>query len=108
MAKKQPEKELKEKSTSEKVAIEPKPVVKAKKVKTKKSMPAFLRIPLTPFLAFGRYVKGSWDELRQVKWPTRKATWALTLAVILFTLFFALVITSLDAGFKKLFEEVIL
>lgn len=105
MAKKQPEKELNEKSVSQKAT---KPTVKAKKVRAKKSMPKFLRILLTPFLAFGRYVKGSWSELRQVKWPTRKATWALTLAVILFTLFFAGVITSLDAAFQQLFERIIL
>ena len=61
-----------------------------------------------PFRKFGGYFKGSWVELRQVRWPDRKATWSLTLAVILFSLFFALVIVGLDAVFSYLFKEVLL
>lgn len=61
-----------------------------------------------PFRAFGGYFKGAWVELRQVRWPDRKATWGLTLAVILFSLFFALVIVGLDAAFSYLFKEVLL
>lgn len=63
---------------------------------------------LKPFRAVGRYVKGAWVELRQVRWPDRKSAWSLTLAVILFSLFFALVITGLDAVFSYLFKEVLL
>jgi preprotein translocase subunit SecE len=54
------------------------------------------------------YFKGSWQELRQVRWPSRRSTWGLTLAVILFTLFFVLVILLLDAAFQFLFKEVLL
>ncbi len=54
------------------------------------------------------YVKGSWQELRQVRWPNRKATWSLTLAVIVFTMFFVVVILILDAAFQYLFKEVLL
>lgn len=61
-----------------------------------------------PFRAVGGYFKGAWVELRQVRWPNRKATWGLTLAVILFSLFFALVIVGLDAAFSYLFKEVLL
>lgn len=61
-----------------------------------------------PFRAFGGYFKGAWVELRQVRWPDRKATWSLTLAVILFSLFFALVIVGLDYVFSYLFKEVLL
>lgn len=57
--------------------------------------------------AIGRYFKGAWIELKQVHWPTRKATWALTLAVILFTLFFVVFIVLLDTGFEKLFKALI-
>src|SRR5687768_14919247 len=63
-------------------------------------MPKWLR-------AFGGYFKGSYQELRQVKWPTRKSTWGLTLAVILFTLFFVIIILALDYGFDQLFKQVI-
>jgi len=57
--------------------------------------------------AIGGYFRGAWIELRQVRWPDRKATWSLTLAVILFTVFFFLLITLLDAGFKYLFELIL-
>jgi preprotein translocase SecE subunit len=58
-------------------------------------------------VAFGRYFKGAWVELQQVHWPTRKATWSLTLAVLAFTAFFILLIVLLDAGFKLLFERIL-
>lgn len=58
--------------------------------------------------AIGGYFAGSWRELRQVSWPTRKATWSMTLAVILFTLAFTVVILILDLGFEQLFKRIIL
>lgn len=54
------------------------------------------------------YFRGAWYELSQVRWPDRKATWSLTLAVIIFSLFFAGVILGLDYLFQLLFKEVIL
>ncbi|MEI7689699.1 MAG: preprotein translocase subunit SecE [Candidatus Saccharibacteria bacterium] len=57
--------------------------------------------------AIGGYFKGAWIELRQVRWTTRKATWSLTLAVILFTVFFFLLILLLDFGFKELFNLIL-
>ena len=60
-----------------------------------------------PLAAFGGYFKGAWQELRQVHWPTRRATWGLTGAVLLFSAFFVLFITVLDAGFKFLFEQIL-
>jgi preprotein translocase SecE subunit len=58
--------------------------------------------------AIGGYFKGSWQELRQVSWPTRKATWGMTLAVMLFTLVLAVIILLLDLGFEQLFKRIIL
>ncbi len=63
--------------------------------------PRFLR-PITGYFA------GAWYELRQVRWPNRRATWGLTLAVIFFSLFFAVLILSLDTVFNYLFKEVLL
>jgi preprotein translocase SecE subunit len=57
--------------------------------------------------AIGGYFKGAWTELRQVRWPTRRATWGLTLAVILFSAFFAIIILLLDILFKYLFEIIL-
>jgi preprotein translocase SecE subunit len=58
--------------------------------------------------AIGGYFAGSWRELRQVNWPTRKATWGMTLAVMLFTLTLAIFILLLDLGFEQLFKRIIL
>jgi preprotein translocase SecE subunit len=59
---------------------------------------------LAPFVALGGYFKGAWYELQQVTWPSRKATWSLTLALLAFTLFFVIIILLLDAGFQYLFQ----
>lgn len=59
------------------------------------------------FVRIGNYFKGAWVELKQVRWPTRKATWSLTLAVILFSAFFVVLILLLDSLFKYLFELII-
>lgn len=57
--------------------------------------------------AFFGYFAGAWYELRQVRWPSRRATWSLTFAVLLFSLFFVVFILLLDAGFKYLFEQLL-
>lgn len=72
------------------------------------STPRAVKIAISPLTLFIGYVKGSWNELQMVRWPDRKATWSLTLAVIIFTLFFAVVIILLDTAFQYLFKEVIL
>jgi preprotein translocase subunit SecE len=57
--------------------------------------------------AIGGYFKGAWVELRQVRWPTRRATWSLTGAVLIYTAFFVILVLLLDAGFKYLFELIL-
>lgn len=114
MAKKQPKKDVapKKEVKAEVKSAAPKAAAtnaKAKKEKkSRKPLPKAVRAPFMPFAAFGRYVKGSWQELRQVRWPNRKATWALTLAVLLFTAFFVVIIVALDAAFQQLFEGILL
>lgn len=58
--------------------------------------------------AIGGYFAGSYQELRQVKWPNRRASWSLTFAVLAFTLVLVVFILSLDYGFEQLFKKVIL
>jgi preprotein translocase SecE subunit len=58
--------------------------------------------------AVGGYIKGSYQELRQVRWPSRKASWGLTISVILFTVVLVAFILLLDYGFEMLFKKVIL
>ena len=55
----------------------------------------------------GRYIAGSWYELRQVRWPDRRSTWSMTGALLAFTAFFIVVILLLDAGFKYLFQLIL-
>jgi preprotein translocase SecE subunit len=83
------------------------PKKSAKKVtapRQKRGLPKFLGF-LRPI---GAYFAGAWYELRQVRWPDRKATWGLTLAVILFSLFFAGLILGLDFVFQTLFKKILL
>lgn len=60
---------------------------------------------LAPFRAIKDYFVGSWRELRLVRWPNRKQTWAMTLAVMLFSLALGVLIFLLDAGFTLLFKK---
>lgn len=85
-----------------------KPAQKVTKAKRSIKLPRFVAVLLKPFSGIGRYVKGAWVELRQVRWPNRKATWSLTGAVIVFSIFFAAVILGLDFAFQYLFKEILL
>ncbi len=57
--------------------------------------------------AFSGYFKGAWFELKQVRWPSRSATWSMTAAVLIFTAFFVVLIILLDTGFEWLFEQIL-
>lgn len=92
------------KATDSKPALK---AVKAKKVTKKLPKRQTNSRFLKGLYSFGGYFKGAWFELRQVRWPTRRATWGLTLAVILFSAFFVVLILLLDAFFKFIFELII-
>ena len=83
------------KTTETKVSKKPKTVKT-----TKKS-------PKNTLSAVGGYFKGAWHELKLVRWPTRSATWAMTVAVLAFTFIFVIVILLLDAGFNWAFEQIL-
>lgn len=100
------------KRTSEKVAstankAEEK-ISNDKKSSTKKKVPNIAKAAVKPATGLFGYVKGSWQELKQVRWPNRRATWSFTFAVIVYTLFFLIIILIFDAAFQQLFKEVIL
>ena len=61
-----------------------------------------------PIRSIAGYFKGAWQELRAVRWPNRRNTWGLTLAVLGFTAFFIVLILLVDAGFQLLFQKVLL
>ena len=60
-----------------------------------------------PFVALGRYLRDSWYEIRQVRWPNRKATWKMVLAVLIYTALFVIFISLLDLFFTWLFSLII-
>lgn len=60
-----------------------------------------------PFVALWHYVRGAWQELRQVRWPNRKTTWKMVLAVIVYSLLFAVIISLLDILFSWLFNLIL-
>ena len=61
-----------------------------------------------PFIALGRYIRDSWRELRKVEWPSRRATWKMTLAVIVFCVIIGVLVLVLDWASQWLIQEVIL
>lgn len=93
--------------------------------KAKKPLPKWLRIVLIPFRIIGavlafifkpfrkllapvfRYFKESWQELKLVRWPTRKETWKMTFGVLAFSIAFAIFVTALDAFFNWAFSTLI-
>ncbi len=57
-----------------------------------------------PLVAFGHYIRDSFREVRQVRWPNRKATWKMVLSVIIYVAIIATFIMLLDALFTYLFN----
>ncbi len=64
-------------------------------------------ILIRPFVYFGRYFKDSWHELRQVRWPSRKATWKMVLAVFIYTAILMVFILLLDMFFTWVFNLIL-
>ena len=104
------------KPTSEQTAAETKVTrIKAKDTKSapaktenqKTTESAFNKTPGNPLAAIGGYFAGAWFELKQVRWPNRRATWGMTMAVLAFTAFFVILILLLDALFKYLFQLIL-
>ena len=82
--------------------------------KEKKPLPMPLRIITAPFrwifkpfAALGRYIRDSWREIRQVRWPNRKATWKLVGAIFVYSAFFIILVMLLDALFNFIFSKII-
>lgn len=102
--------------TREKVILEDKKTKKAakaakkesdKKAKAKDDGSKKVFILFRPFVALGRYLRDSWFEIRQVRWPNRKATWKMVLAVLVYTALFVVFISLLDLFFTWLFSLII-
>ena len=99
--------------TRKKVVVKDKKTEKTKRAKTKadekkilgenkkaEKKPFFL---VAPFVYLGRYLRDSWMEIRQVRWPKRKYTWKMVLAVVIYSALFMVIISLLDLFFSWLF-----
>ncbi len=100
--------------TRKKVVVEDKKSEKLKRKEAKKAEKQIDKksekkpfILIRPFVYLFRYIRNSWRELRQVRWPNRKATWKMVLAVIVYTLLFVVIITLLDVFFSWLFNLIL-
>ena len=100
--------------TRKKVVLKDKKSEKAKKAeaakkvaKTEKAEGKKVFILFRPFVALFRYLRDSWKEIRQVRWPNRKATWKMVLAVFIYTVLFVAIISLLDLFFTWLFSMII-
>ena len=78
-----------------------------KKVTSEKKSGKKPFILIRPFVYLGRYIRDSWRELRQVRWPNRKATWKMVLAVLVYTALFVILISLLDMFFTWLFNLIL-
>ena len=78
-----------------------------KKLKAEKNSGKKPFILFRPFVAFGHYLRDSWREIRQVRWPNRKATWKMVLAVLVYTALFMAIILLLDMFFTWLFNLIL-
>ena len=95
------------KITKIKAKDEPKEVEKVEKsAKTEKPAKKTF-ILFRPFVAFFRYLKNAFKEIRQVRWPSRKATWKMVLAVLVYTVLFVVIISLLDLFFTWLFNLIL-
>ena len=101
--------------TRKKVVVKDKKSVKSKQKKLKQAEKKIDQkedskktfILFRPFVALGRYLRDSWREIRKVRWPNRKATWKMVLAVLVYTALFVLIISLLDLFFTWLFNLIL-
>lgn len=55
-----------------------------------------------------KYFRNAYKELRQVKWPSRRETWKLTFAVLIFAVAFGFFVTITDYGLDKVIRRIVL
>lgn len=98
---------IKDKKSEKAARKTAKETAKASKKAEKKESNKKVFILFRPFCAIGRYFRDSWKEIRQVRWPNRKATWKMVLAVVIYSSFFLVLIKLLDILFDWLFNIIL-
>ena len=95
---------VKDKKSEKEKRKEVKAAEKAISNKTNEKKPFIL---IRPFVYLWRYLRDSWRELRQVRWPNRKMTWKMVIAVLVYTALFVTFISLLDLFFTWLFNLIL-
>lgn len=95
---------VKDKKSEKEKRKEAKVAEKAISNKTNEKKPFIL---IRPFVYLWRYLRDSWRELRQVRWPNRKMTWKMVIAVLVYTALFVTFISLLDLFFTWLFNLIL-
>ncbi len=98
---------VKDKKQDKKKQKEARKVAKEIKTAEKAEGKKKVFILFRPFVAFFRYLHNAWKEIRQVRWPNRKATWKMVLAVLVYTTLFMILISVLDLFFTWLFNLIL-
>ncbi|MBR3254007.1 preprotein translocase subunit SecE [Candidatus Saccharibacteria bacterium] len=98
---------VEDKKQEKKKAKEARKIAKAEKKAAAAKEGKKVFVLFRPFVAFGRYLRNSWREIRQVRWPNRKATWKMVGAVLVYTALFVIFISLIDLFFKWLFSLII-
>ena len=85
--------------------------IRAKKRQNEKKIVKIIKAPFRGiawvFCAIGRYFRDSWLELRQVRWPSRRATWKIFLAIVIYAALIMVLILLLDVLFTYLFNSIL-
>jgi len=55
-----------------------------------------------------KYFRDSFREIKLVTWPSRRETWSLTFAVLMFAVAFGVFITLIDIIFDKVIKRIVL
>lgn len=54
-----------------------------------------------------KYFRNSWKEIQQVTWPSRRDTWKMTFAVIVFAVVFGLAAAGADFVLDKVIRRIV-
>lgn len=94
---------------SSRTKVDALPETTRKRIEKTKSNNIFIKaFKIIGYIIFFPYLRNSWKELKQVNWPNFKLSRQLTVAVIIFAVFFGAAIALADFGLGKIFKVILL
>ncbi len=76
--------------------------------KIKALRPLFLVMHIIGLIIYPRYIRNSFNELKDVTWPKFGESLKLTYAVIIFAVIFGAAVALVDLGLGKIFKVILL